>query len=142
MPALFPEEERSRQPSVFSVLRALIGEFREEKDSHLGLVGAFGYDLLFQFDPIVKQLPRTGHKDLHCFSATTSFSPIARRSRSTTTSTISRGRAFPRTVSRAMPRRLLRRPSEPPAPSFRPYAGRIHGRCGEGAGRNGARRLL
>ena len=29
MPTLFPEEERSRQPSVFSVLRALIEEFRE-----------------------------------------------------------------------------------------------------------------
>jgi anthranilate synthase len=67
MPALFPEEERSRQPSVFSVLRALIEEFREEKDSHLGLVGAFGYDLLFQFEPIVKRLPRSGHKDLHLF---------------------------------------------------------------------------
>ena len=67
MPALFPEEERSRQPSVFSVLRALIEEFREEKDSHLGLVGAFGYDLLFQFEPIVKRLPRHGHKDLHLF---------------------------------------------------------------------------
>ena len=67
MPALFPEEERSRQPSVFSILRALIEEFREEKDSHLGLVGAFGYDLLFQFEPIVKRLPRHGHKDLHLF---------------------------------------------------------------------------
>src|ERR1035441_7277797 len=67
MPALFPEEERSRQPSVFSILRALIEEFREEKDSHLSLVGAFGYDLLFQFEPITKTLPRTGHKDLHLF---------------------------------------------------------------------------
>ncbi|MGA2269951.1 MAG: anthranilate synthase component I [Bryobacteraceae bacterium] len=67
MPGLFPEEERSRQPSVFSVLRALIDEFREEKDSHLGLVGAFGYDLLFQFEPIPRKLPRAGHKDLHLF---------------------------------------------------------------------------
>jgi anthranilate synthase len=30
-------------------------------------VGAFGYDLLFQFDPIEKKLPRDGHKDLHLF---------------------------------------------------------------------------
>jgi len=67
LPKLFPEEERSKQPSVFSILRALIEEFRNEQDSRLGLVGAFGYDLLFQFDPIEKRLPRTGRKDLHLF---------------------------------------------------------------------------
>jgi len=67
LPRLFPEEERSKQPSVFSILRALIDEFRNEQDSRLGLVGAFGYDLLFQFDPIEKRLPRTGRKDLHLF---------------------------------------------------------------------------
>ncbi|HEY2014620.1 MAG TPA: anthranilate synthase component I [Bryobacteraceae bacterium] len=67
LPALFPEEERSKQPSAFSILRALIDEFRGEEDSRLGLVGAFGYDLLFQFEPIEKKLPRTGHKDLHLF---------------------------------------------------------------------------
>jgi anthranilate synthase len=67
LPALFPEEERSKQPSVFSVLRALIQEFRGEEESHLGLVGAFGYDLLFQFEPVDKKLPRNGHKDLHLF---------------------------------------------------------------------------
>ena len=66
-PPEFPEEERSKQPSVFSVLRALIQEFGCEKDSHLALVGAFGYDLLFQFEPIEKTLPRAGHKDLHLF---------------------------------------------------------------------------
>ena len=67
LPSLFPEEERSKQPSVFSLLRALVEEFRGEEDSRLGLVGAFGYDLLFQFEPIQKTLPRTGHKDLHLF---------------------------------------------------------------------------
>jgi anthranilate synthase len=67
LPALFPEEERSKQPSAFSVVRVLIEEFRGEEDSRLGLVGAFGYDLLFQFEPIEKRLPRTGHKDLHLF---------------------------------------------------------------------------
>ena len=67
LPKLFPEEERSKQPSVFSILRMLIEEFRNEQDSRLGLVGAFGYDLLFQFDPIEKRLPRTGRKDLHLF---------------------------------------------------------------------------
>src|SRR4051794_25027671 len=67
LPALFPEEERSKQPSVFSILRLLIEEFRGEENSKLGLVGAFGYDLLFQFEPIEKKLPRDGHKDLHLF---------------------------------------------------------------------------
>ena len=67
LPALFPEEERSKQPSAFSILRLLIQEFRGEEDSRLGLVGAFGYDLLFQFEPIRKKLPRSGPKDLHLF---------------------------------------------------------------------------
>ncbi len=67
LPALFPEEERSKQPSAFSILRLLIQEFRGEEDSRLGLVGAFGYDLLFQFEPIHKKLPRSGAKDLHLF---------------------------------------------------------------------------
>ena len=67
LPKLFPEEERSKQPSVFSILRALIQEFHNEQDTRLGLVGAFGYDLLFQFDPIEKRLPRSGQKDLHLF---------------------------------------------------------------------------
>src|ERR1051325_712371 len=67
LPALFPEEQRSKQPSAFSILRTLIEEFRGVEDSRLGLVGAFGYDLLFQFEPIEKKLPRQGHKDLHLF---------------------------------------------------------------------------
>ncbi|MGO9262019.1 MAG: anthranilate synthase component I [Bryobacteraceae bacterium] len=67
LPRLFPEEERSKQPSAFSILRTLIEEFRGEEDARLGLVGAFGYDLLFQFEPIEKKLPRSGHKDLHLF---------------------------------------------------------------------------
>ncbi len=67
LPALFPEEQRSKQPSAFTILRALIEEFRGEENSRLGLVGAFGYDLLFQFEPIEKKLPRHGHKDLHLF---------------------------------------------------------------------------
>jgi anthranilate synthase len=65
LPPLFPEEERSKQPSAFSILRALTEEFRSEKDNRLALVGAFGYDLLFQFDPIQLKLPRDRVKDLH-----------------------------------------------------------------------------
>src|SRR5580700_1049898 len=67
LPALFPEEERSKQPSTFSILRALIEEFRNEENCRLAPAGAFGYDLLFQFEPIAKKLPRNGHKDLHLF---------------------------------------------------------------------------
>jgi anthranilate synthase len=63
----FPEEERSKQPSPFSLLRALIQEFGDPADSRLALVGAFGYDLLLQFDPIDLRLPRDGQKDLHLF---------------------------------------------------------------------------
>ena len=67
LPELFAEEERSKQPSFFSILRALVEEFRNEKDSRLALVGAFGYDLLFQFDPIRLKLERGSQKDLHLF---------------------------------------------------------------------------
>ena len=67
LPELFPEEERSKQPSAFSILRTLIDGFRTTEDSRLALVGAFGYDLLFQFDPVELKLPRDGQKDLHLF---------------------------------------------------------------------------
>src|SRR5580658_3952199 len=67
MPKLFPEEERSKQPSVFSILRALTVEFRNENDDKLAFAGAFGYDLLFQFEPIPLRLPREGRKDLQLF---------------------------------------------------------------------------
>src|SRR5450432_2933146 len=47
----FPEEERSKQPSVFSLLRA-IGDLFASPDPYLGLYGAFGYDLALQFEPL------------------------------------------------------------------------------------------
>ena len=67
MPKLFPEEERSKQPSIFSVLRALTREFRSEHDDKLAFVGAFGYDLLFQFEPIPLRLPRDNQRDLQLY---------------------------------------------------------------------------
>lgn len=54
----FPEEERSRQPSVFSVLRAVLNLFAAPDDPLLGLYGAFAYDLAFQFEPIRLRLER------------------------------------------------------------------------------------
>jgi anthranilate synthase len=56
--ASFTEEQRSRQPSIFSVLRSLIDLLRAGEDAHLGFYGALGYDLTFQFDPIDFHLPR------------------------------------------------------------------------------------
>jgi anthranilate synthase len=47
----FTEEERSRRPTVFSVLREISAVFGCA-DPHLGLYGAFGYDLAFQFEPV------------------------------------------------------------------------------------------
>jgi anthranilate synthase len=67
LPEKFPEEERSKQPSPFSLLRTLVQEFRNPEDSRLALVGAFGYDLLLQFDPIQLHLPRQEEKTLHLF---------------------------------------------------------------------------
>jgi len=61
----FSEEQRSRQPGVFSVLRALIQHFKSDKDKYLGLYGAFGYDLAFQFEPVqLKHLREMEHRDL------------------------------------------------------------------------------
>lgn len=48
----FAEEDRSKQPSIFSVIRAVVSLFAHEEDAHLGLYGAFGYDLAFQFEKI------------------------------------------------------------------------------------------
>ncbi|MEL6947961.1 MAG: anthranilate synthase [Pseudomonadota bacterium] len=52
------EEDRSRAPTVFSVLRAIVGHFKSDADSNLALYGAFGYDIAFQFDAITTRLPR------------------------------------------------------------------------------------
>jgi anthranilate synthase len=53
----FPEEERTRRPTVFSALREILAAFRFD-DPHLGLYGAFGYDLSFQFEPVRPRIAR------------------------------------------------------------------------------------
>lgn len=61
----FAEEERSRRPSVFSALRSVVALFSWDVDSHLGLYGAFGYDLAFQFEPVTQTIDRDpGDRDL------------------------------------------------------------------------------
>jgi anthranilate synthase len=65
---VFPEEKRSQRPSLFSPLRRLIAEFHGLPDGFLGLHGAFGYDLLFQFEPIeLKQKRPASPRELHLF---------------------------------------------------------------------------
>lgn len=55
----FTEEERSRQPSLFSVVRSIVDMFSYQGcDRQLGLYGAFGYDLTFQFESITEQQVR------------------------------------------------------------------------------------
>jgi anthranilate/para-aminobenzoate synthase component I len=54
------EEERTRQRSVFTVLRLLLDLFRSSEDPYLGLYGAFGYELAFQFEAPQLRLPRNG----------------------------------------------------------------------------------
>jgi anthranilate synthase len=60
----FTEEERSRRPTVFTALRAIVTALGCD-DPHLGLYGAFGYDLAFQFEPVRQRLARPeGQRDL------------------------------------------------------------------------------
>ena len=59
------EEMRSRSPTVFSVLRAIVDLFRSDADANLALYGAFGYDLCFQFDAIeLKQKRADDQRDM------------------------------------------------------------------------------
>ncbi|HEY1623066.1 MAG TPA: anthranilate synthase component I [Streptosporangiaceae bacterium] len=57
-----PEEQRSRRPTVFSALREIIaafgGSLPDSGDPHLGLYGAFGYDLALQFEPLRRRIDR------------------------------------------------------------------------------------
>ncbi len=60
----FTEEERSRRPTVFTALRAIVAALGCA-DPHLGLYGAFGYDLAFQFEPVRLRMDRPpGQRDL------------------------------------------------------------------------------
>ncbi|MGH3490115.1 MAG: chorismate-binding protein, partial [Actinopolymorphaceae bacterium] len=62
----FAEEERSRQPTVFTTLRAIVALFAHDGDHQLGLFGAYGYDLAHQFEPLrlVHDRAADPHRDL------------------------------------------------------------------------------
>ncbi|MEM9333189.1 MAG: anthranilate synthase component I [Pseudomonadota bacterium] len=65
---ILSEEERSRAPTVFSVVRAIVDLFRSDADPNLGLFGAFGYDLAFQFDDLEFKMDRgKSQRDLVLF---------------------------------------------------------------------------
>ncbi|HAF87261.1 MAG: anthranilate synthase component I [Legionellaceae bacterium] len=55
---IFSEEARSKQPSIFTILRALQQGLHVANEPYLGLYGAFGYDLIFQFEALVKHQQR------------------------------------------------------------------------------------
>lgn len=48
----FCEEERSKQASLFTLIRAITFIFESSDAGQLGLYGSFGYDLAFQFESI------------------------------------------------------------------------------------------
>ncbi len=143
LPDLFPEEERSKQPSAFSILRAIIGEFQSEQDSRLALVGAFGYDLLFQFDPIDLKLPRHGVKDLQLFLCDDIYYMDRKKEQ------IERFR-YDFALGDLSTAGLAR--TGAPGPPFaqasgqrnrqRPPAGRVHGQSGSGPRRHAPGRIL
>ena len=51
---IFSEEERSNQPSIFSVLREITAAFNfpDISSAHFGLYGAFAYDLIQEFESL------------------------------------------------------------------------------------------
>lgn len=52
------EEDRTRLPSIFTAIRAVRDLFYSDQDAFLGLYGAFGYDLVFQLEPMKLKHPR------------------------------------------------------------------------------------
>ena len=65
---LFPEELRSLQPTAVTPLRAVMTAFGSIKESAFGFYGAFGYELIFQFDPIQLAFDRDpGEKLFHVY---------------------------------------------------------------------------
>jgi len=49
---IFREEDRSKQPSVLTPIRIILKAFKHDQQDSLGFYGAFGFDLLFQFEKI------------------------------------------------------------------------------------------
>ncbi|QKW52127.1 anthranilate synthase component I [Streptomyces buecherae] len=58
---VFAEEDRTRHVGVFAAIRALVAGLAVPDDELLGLFGAFGYDLIFQVDPMDARQERNPH---------------------------------------------------------------------------------
>ncbi|WP_172193816.1 anthranilate synthase component I [Saccharibacillus qingshengii] len=56
---MLSEEDRTRRPSIFTLVRSIKEALEAPEDSQLGLYGAFGYDLVFQFEPMELKHERT-----------------------------------------------------------------------------------
>lgn len=61
---LASEEQRTRQPSVFSALRALLRALSLPSEPLFGLYGAFGYDLVLQLESLLCKQPRDDQREL------------------------------------------------------------------------------
>ncbi len=62
---VFSEEQRSKQPSVVTPLRAIIDDFKEINENMLGFFGALGYELIFEFESCNLQHVRTDEDKLY-----------------------------------------------------------------------------
>ncbi|MER6672176.1 anthranilate synthase component I [Streptomyces sp. NPDC000983] len=61
----FAEEDRTRRVGVFAAIRSLVQGLALPDDPLLGLWGAFGYDLIFQVDPVALTRHRApGDRDM------------------------------------------------------------------------------
>ncbi len=77
-PAFFQEEHRSRQPSFFTVLRSLMERLHcDEPD--LGFYGAFGFDLVFQFESLRERHRRDPEQVDCCLFLATELTVVDRR---------------------------------------------------------------
>lgn len=54
---VLPEEQRTRRRSSFTVLRAMLDALPRDAHQHLGLYGAFGYDLVRQIEDLESPQP-------------------------------------------------------------------------------------
>ncbi len=63
------EEGCLRQPTIFSVVRAVQEYFYSPQEPHLGFYGAVGYDVAFQFDPLAEKIldRPDDQNDLHLY---------------------------------------------------------------------------
>lgn len=96
------EEQRTRQPSLLSVVRAVRDCFAADDDGTLGLYGAFGYDLVFGIEALTMQKERDPRNvTSSCICPTSSSSSITTRQTCGASATTSMSRKALRQIYRA-----------------------------------------